>query len=631
MNLNKIITFLFILVFLSDLNFLLSKNIKIINDDTNNFNFDAFFEDPIENHQVENIILTIGLPSNKTPKIIVSTTEVIQNNDLNFNQFYKPIENYAKWERIERYRNLNIGILIISPTKTLVTNNYAKKLNINIQFEENLQNINNLKSSFETEIYKNKILNWKSAKNWIKNNTIKLNKILDNKSILNQNISGDWYKIYIENDGVYKLDNNELNEIGINTQELNPASIHMYCSPSGGRPIDFSIGSELPQNLVEMSIKINDGNDGKIDNRDEIIFYARGPRGFDNFDNSNIIYKNNPFSNYNIIWLLIPFDQNLTGKRIEKKNEIIQDPVLINYGIGYSFIDNDVINPFESGLNWVDIGIMQSETYLTSIDLHYPITELKSTANINLIGDSKSDESNFPSHLIEISLSEDENNILKSLSWVGKNINSTTIDLNSNFLKNGQNIFSFKNISSDDFSKIHVDNIIINYFSSLKWDGKQFNFWSPNNLLSTRFSIESVNSDIHIFDITSFNSPIEHEITLSGDMGYFEKKFSNSEKSQFITYNKNELLNVSEFIKVENHNFSNLRTPKFGIDHIIIAPKEFSVPSENLKSHRKNSFFAPIEIIYDEFSGGNPNPNAIKIFLKYVKNNWKSSTGTTFP
>ena len=530
MNLNKIITFLFILVFLSDLNFLLSKNIKIINDDTNNFNFDAFFEDPIENHQVENIILTIGLPSNKTPKIIVSTTEVIQNNDLNFNQFYKPIENYAKWERIERYRNLNIGILIISPTKTLVTNNYAKKLNINIQFEENLQNINNLKSSFETEIYKNKILNWKSAKNWIKNNTIKLNKILDNKSILNQNISGDWYKIYIENDGVYKLDNNELNEIGINTQELNPASIHMYCSPSGGRPIDFSIGSELPQNLVEMSIKINDGNDGKIDNRDEIIFYARGPRGFDNFDNSNIIYKNNPFSNYNIIWLLIPFDQNLTGKRIEKKNEIIQDPVLINYGIGYSFIDNDVINPFESGLNWVDIGIMQSETYLTSIDLHYPITELKSTANINLIGDSKSDESNFPSHLIEISLSEDENNILKSLSWVGKNINSTTIDLNSNFLKNGQNIFSFKNISSDDFSKIHVDNIIINYFSSLKWDGKQFNFWSPNNLLSTRFSIESVNSDIHIFDITSFNSPIEHEITLSGDMGYFEKKFSNSEK-----------------------------------------------------------------------------------------------------
>ena len=210
MNLNKIITFLFILVFLSDLNFLLSKNIKIINDDTNNFNFDAFFEDPIENHQVENIILTIGLPSNKTPKIIVSTTEVIQNNDLNFNQFYKPIENYAKWERIERYRNLNIGILIISPTKTLVTNNYAKKLNINIQFEENLQNINNLKSSFETEIYKNKILNWKSAKNWIKNNTIKLNKILDNKSILNQNISGDWYKIYIENDGVYKLDNNEL-------------------------------------------------------------------------------------------------------------------------------------------------------------------------------------------------------------------------------------------------------------------------------------------------------------------------------------------------------------------------------------------------------------------------------------
>ena len=631
LNLNKIITFLIFLVFLSDLNYLLSKNIKIVNEDTNNFNFDVFFEDPFESHQIENIILTIGLPSNNTPKITVNTTTVVKNNNLNFSQFYKPIENYAKWERIENYRDLNIGILIISPTKTLKSNIYAKKLNINIQFENNPQEINNIKANIETEIYKNKISNWKSAKNWIKNNSIKLNKLSDDNSILNENVSGDWYKIYIENDGVYKLNGDELNQIGINTQTLNPASIHMYSNPSGGRAIDFPVGSEIPQNLVEMSIKINDGNDGKFDNQDEIIFYARGPKGFENIDGTNIVYKNNPFSNYNIIWLLIPFDQNLAGKRIEKKDEVIQDPILINYGIGYSFADNDIINPFESGLNWVDIGIMQSETHLTSIDLHYPITELKSSANINLIGDSKSDESNFPSHLIEVSLIEDESNILKNLSWLGKSLNSSTIDLNSIFLKNGENIFSFKNISSDNSSKIHVDDIIINYFSLLKWDGEQFNFWSPNNLLLTRFSIESVNSDINILDITSFNSPVEHEITLSGNVGYFEKNFSNSEKSQFIIFNKNELLDVSEFIKIENHNFSNLRNPKFGIDHIIIAPKEFSEPAENLKNHRKNSFFAPIETIYDEFSGGNSNPNAIKIFLKYVKKNWKSSSGTTFP
>ena len=630
MNLNKKLTFLILLIFIANLNFLLSKNITIINEDIENFNFNVFFEDPSENHEIENIILTIGLPSNKAPKITVNPILITENNHFNFNQFYKPIETYAKWERIEKYRDLHIGILIISPTKNLNTNNYAKKLNINIEFEKNLKSNNSVSSTLQSEIYKNKISNWNTAQNWINNNIFKINKKSEDTSIEEGNIDGDWYKIYIDNDGVYKIGIDELNEAGINTQSLNPESIHMFTSLSGGRPIDFSIGSEIPNNLTQISIKINDANDGNFDNQDEIIFYARGARGFENLG-ENIFYKKNPFSNYNIIWLLIPFDQNLKGKRIERRNEIIDDPVLINYGIGYSFLDNDIINPFENGLNWVDIGINTSKTHLSSISLHHPLKELKSTAYINLMGNSTSNESIFPSHLVEISQTDNENNSLKNLSWVGKTLNSTSIDLNSNLLNDGLNLISFKNISSDQSSKVHVDDIVINYFLSLKWDGEQFNFWSPNNLLSTRFGVESINSDVNIFDITSFNSPIEHEITLSGDTGYFEKQFSNSEKKQFIVFNKNELLKVSELVKIENHNFSNLRNSKLGIDHIIIAPEEFLEPAQNLKNHRKNSFFASIESIYDEFSGGNSNPNAIKIFLKYVKNNWKASSGTTFP
>ena len=126
------------------------------------------------------------------------------------------------------------------------------------------------------------------------------------------------------------------------------------------------------------------------------------------------------------------------------------------------------------------------------------------------MGNSISDESIFPSHLVEISQTDNENISLKKLSWIGKNLNSTSIDLNSNLLNDGLNLISFKNISSDQSSKVHVDDIVISYYLSLRWDGEQFNFWSPNNLLSTRFGVESINSDVNIFDITSFNIPVSY-------------------------------------------------------------------------------------------------------------------------
>ena len=631
MKIQNIALYPFLIYSFLSLQFVYSKSLNVINDDENHFSFNVSFPNESKVDEIENIILTIGLPSKKIPKISItpiSTTK--KSGEINFNQFYKPIDNYAKWDRIEKYRDLNIGVLVISPTKKLDYKEYVNEFNIKIEFERNINSKNSHPSNLDSQLYQNKIANWKSAKYWVKNNLIKLNKTLEDNPIGDGYIDGDWYKISIDKDGVYSIDTKDLSKLSINTQTLNPESIHMFANPSGGRPIINSISNEIPNNLIEISIKINDQNDGILNNNDKIIFYARGPSGFEDLGNNNILYKNNPFSSYNTYWLLIPFDQTLKGKRIEKIYETFENPVLINYSNAYSFLDKDVINPFESGLDWFDLGINKSETHLSTIDLHFPLQEFNSNAKINLFGNTISEEFTFPSHLVEISHSN-ENNILETISWIGKKSNSITFNLDSDKLVNGPNLIVFKNISSDNSSKIHIDNIIINYTMSLKWDGNQFDFWSPENLNLTRFSVQSINSDINILDISSFYNPIEHEITLSGDIGYFEKELSSDKSDHFIVYDKENVLKPSEFFKIENHNFSNLRNTKFGIDHIIIAPQEFSEPAIKLSNHRENSFFAPLETIYNEFSGGNFTPEAIRLFLKFTKKKWKSSSGTTFP
>ena len=60
-------------------------------------------------------------------------------------------------------------------------------------------------------------------------------------NICNGYIDGDWYKISIDKDGVYSIDTKDLSKLSINTQTLNPESIHMFTNPSGGRPIINSI------------------------------------------------------------------------------------------------------------------------------------------------------------------------------------------------------------------------------------------------------------------------------------------------------------------------------------------------------------------------------------------------------
>ena len=62
-----------------------------------------------------------------------------------------------------------------------------------------------------------------------------------------------------------------------------------------------------------------------------------------------------------------------------------------------------------------------------------------------------------------------------------------------------------------------------------------------------------------------------------------------------------------------------LRSNLNGADHIILGPKEFETQSQLLANHRKKTIYVPIENIYDEFSGGNIDPIAIRHFLHWTQ------------
>jgi hypothetical protein len=93
-----------------------------------------------------------------------------------------------------------------------------------------------------------------------------------NTSVLS---TGNWYKIAITKEGVYKIDLAFLSRLGINTSQISSSSIQLF--GNGGAMLEEKNNTHLSDDLSENAIEVIDGGDGVLNGNDYFIFYAPGP------------------------------------------------------------------------------------------------------------------------------------------------------------------------------------------------------------------------------------------------------------------------------------------------------------------------------------------------------------------
>ncbi len=98
-------------------------------------------------------------------------------------------------------------------------------------------------------------------------------KLIDNSttSVLK---TGDWYKIKVSKDGVFKLDKSFFTKNGIPTN-FNPKSLKIYGNGEGR--LMENLTEDRISALNEIPIKFVGGEDNSFDNSDYVLFYAKGP------------------------------------------------------------------------------------------------------------------------------------------------------------------------------------------------------------------------------------------------------------------------------------------------------------------------------------------------------------------
>ena len=93
---------------------------------------------------------------------------------------------------------------------------------------------------------------------------------------------GSWYQFYIDQTGVYKIDKSFLDQLGINTNSIDPRKIRIF--GHGGEMLPMNNTENFMLDPIENAIQVYGEEDGIFDNDDYIIFFAKGP---DNYNSEN--------------------------------------------------------------------------------------------------------------------------------------------------------------------------------------------------------------------------------------------------------------------------------------------------------------------------------------------------------
>ncbi|MFQ6607709.1 MAG: type IX secretion system sortase PorU [Fidelibacterota bacterium] len=571
------------------------------------------------------ISLTVGLPSNKLPQLQINELNSKPVNIQNLKPEVTLPQRVFRWEQAGRFRDLYTAVLVVAPLIKRNNSTHAvHSAQVTISFTERFHKGKRVQGS-ELQLYRHRIINWNTAKNWVHHST-PTNR---SKSVVLP--AGDWFRIPITMDGMVKITYDILDDLGIAVNTIDPRYLRLYTNPQGGRPMSTSVNSDIPENLIEVAISITGEDDASFDSNDELLFYARGPRGFDIKGPTSVEYTQNPYTNINYYWLLVPSTYDIPGQRVSTINESPNNPVPLDFGIAFIHQETDSENPYESGIEWFGTIFTKGQTISSSFSINHPKQSVDATLEFALKGAKISESGNLPAHIIKVYQQSKSNGPLGTFSFSGVSVPEYTVELDESLLANGINYFLFENASTNSNSKLYQDWSTLQYGRELIWEGAEFEFWTPVNVTAARFSIDNATDNLEIWDITNFAEIKSMEINTVTGTGSFERVLSEENMMRFIAFSPE---NVAEVVGINPETeitFTNLRNTTYPVNHIIIVPQEFLGPANDLATYRKNSKVALLETIYNEFSGGVADPLAIRYFLKWAKEYWRDPTYDSFP
>ncbi len=426
---------------------------------------------------------------------------------------------------------------------------------------------------------------------------------------------GNWYKLAVEQTGIYRIDYNDLVSYGIDPTQINPVNIRLYGNGSGMLPEDPD--AFRYDDLQENAIFVFGEEDETFDPGDYILFYGEAPTEWAlNSATGFFEHQVNLYSDYTFYFLNFDLGQ---GKRIQDQYSTIIPP---NY-LCTSFDDHfyheaELENLIHSGKKWY------GERFEDVTQHSFPVSfsELVQDEQVYMKV-SAAARSYITSNLI---LSIDNQDML-TLSFSPVSGSSLSSDfakyrIDTLLFYAGQSNFTVK-LTYDkpmDSSIAWLDYLTLNARRKLAYENGQLSFRDKESAGSgkvTTFQITTSNSNFELWNITDPLNPAYVHYLSTDTTAIFT--LETDSLLEFIAFDANTYISPLFIGETENQNLHGLNP----VDLIIITDDDFKPSAQQLASFRENhdglsTFVTTPGKIYNEFSSGTKDITAIRDFIKFI-------------
>ncbi len=430
--------------------------------------------------------------------------------------------------------------------------------------------------------------------------------------------TGQWFKFKVEKTGVYKLDKNFLNNLGMNTDGIDPRSLKVYGNGGQSLPLrnDQTRFFDLPENAIQVAGE----QDGSFDGGDYILFYGSSTDGYVQENDSNL----NPYSDDSYYYVTAG---GAPGKRVIP---MVEPTGTVDFNINefdeYQFHEKDEYSPTKLGRKWFGnrFDIESEQSY--SFEFPNIVTGKPMRLIVKAAAASESDTSLAVS-INSASLDPLNFSRLGESGLLSMDFLDVEVPANNAMVK----VDLAYNNAGNPSSIGYLDYIGLWAVRQLKGAGGQLAFRYNNaaNLAGVgEYQISNATEFSQVWDVTDsqFITSKQNE----GNASAFSFKQTLGEVRKYVAVNPNNYYIPTKIAQsaVQNQNLKGTifkdESGNFkDVDYIIIAPPFLIQPALRLAQHNKelqglNVKVVTTDRIYEEFSSGRQDISAIRNFIRYV-------------
>lgn len=423
--------------------------------------------------------------------------------------------------------------------------------------------------------------------------------------------SGDWYKIRVEENGMYILSYSFLQSIGVNVDALNPDHLNVYGNGFGRLPENNS--DYRPDDLLKNDIFINGDGDGSFDQSDYVVFYARGPHKWSESGSTGFSRTLNNYADYSAYYINI--NPSETPARIQNADLSASAPTqTVNKYNSYTIHEREVVNLIKGGQRWYgekfDVSLTQNFSFnIPQLDPTSPAI-VKSYMACKEGGGSTS----FSISHSGSTIGSDDFSNSASDSYSRAGFTSLPGDFNPSSGTFNLSV-TFNRLSPSDFA--YLDYIEVNARSFLNFHGNGFEFRDRESVgvgNVSEFQIGNFPTDGNVWEVTEWTKPKLVNGNLNS--GTFSFTAATDSLRSFIAFNSSGYRTPTFVRQVYSQNLHGLGQ----VDYLIVTHPSFLAQANRLAAlHQNNGLSVHVvttDKVYEEFSGGTQDPTAIKFFAK---------------